>query len=686
MSDSDPATPSGRPLRTWRLAAMVLGLMAVLSGQLLLSSRRESQTWNEAYHLWAGYRYWQARDFGVNPEHPPLAKWLAALPILPLTLHVPPVPRGTSKREGNVAAREFLYSNDTEAMLFRARLAVGLFTFVLALLVFEAAYRMFGARAALLALLLTVFEPNLLAHGMLVTTDAPLACCLLASVVAFYRYVRKPSALQLVECGFTVGLALAVKHSGILAVPILALLALAEAVLGPQFGPGPSTGSQGARPDIARRALRIVAPLLLVFAVAVAVLWACYSFRFAARPDRQPMTPPLQEFVRGLKSPLETRALLLLARGHVLPESYLYGLADVLMVSAGPRPSFILGRLYPHGRWFYFPVAFLIKSTLGFLLLLALAKWAPALRRPKLRRESLYLLVPPVLFLGVSMTSGLNLGVRHILPIYPFLLILAGAVGSQLAERSQRVGWRIAVGALVLFHIVSSLRAFPNYLAYSNEIFGGPEKTYHVLTDSNVDWGQGLKEARAYLARRHITDCWLAYFGSADPDYYHLPCKLLPDPLSGWWGKPVAVAPSHYSGTVMVSATEGSGAYTGPGELNPYDEFMQTPPAANIGGSILVYEGRFDMHLVSALSHVNKAWELDAAHKLDVALAEARMAAALAPRAVMPHFALGYLLSEKKQTAEARAEYQTALRLANTVLPEYQWYWIPFIEQQLKKP
>jgi hypothetical protein len=666
------------------ILAGALCLMAILAAELALSVRHESPTWNEPDHLLAGYRYWQCRDFAVNNEHPPLVKWLAAIPLLPLRLQVPQLPQGPSKLEANRAGRKFLYANGGDVFLFRARLAAMALTLLLAALLLEAAWRVFGPEPALLALFLFVSEPNLLAHGALVTTDMGLTCCMFAAVYAFYRYARQPSRLNLAECGFMLGLAFAAKHSGIFAVPILALLAstavLAEHPLRSQSGP-PAHKKLTAS---ARRAFRLAAALMVMVGIGLAVLWAFYGFRFRARPGNQALSPSLTEFVQGLEEPAQARAILKLARWRVLPESYLYGLADVLDVSAGPRPTFLLGKLYPRGRWFYFPAAFLIKSTLGFLALLLISLFTKTLFRPEIRREVLFFAIPPAAYLAFSMTSGLNIGVRHILPIYPFLLILA-AVGAWNLIAKRRA-WAYIVAAFLGLHVFSTWHAFPNYLAYSNEFCGGPGRTYRVLTDSNVDWGQGLEAAKDYLDRRGTQDCWMAYFGSGDPAHYQIPCKLLPDPYSRWWGDPVEVAPQAVQGTVLISATELAGTYWGPGELNPYEQFLRTRPAANIAGCILVFQGRFDVRLASALSHANKAWELIATRHLDQALAEARTAVGLAPRSVYAQYALGYALNQTKQRAEARRAYQTALALAETVYPDFQSYWIPFLRNQLSHP
>lgn len=675
-------------LRRGLFLSGLLGLWTILAAELVLSVRQQSQTWNEAYHLMSGYRYWQAGDFGMNAEHPPLVKLLSSLPLLHQQLKMPQVPEGTSKSEGVVASRKFLFANDADALLLRARLSTSFLTLLLALLVFEVTYRMFGAGPALLALGLVVFEPNLLAHGALVTTDMGMTCIFFAAVYAFYRYVKHPSVWTLLACGFVAGLCLAVKHSGILVIPTLGFLAFIEVLLARR--PGRQPGSQKANKSerLRRHMLRMAAALLMIIVVAVIVLWAFYGFRFQARPDNLKMTPLLAEYMRGvnnpgLKNPLQSHIILWLERWRLLPESYLYGFADVLIVSAGPRPCFLFGKLYPRGRWYYFPSAFAIKSTLGFLALLLLSSAARRFYRMENLREILFLTIPPGFYFAVSLTSGLNVGVRHLLPVYPFLLVLAAAGAWALVRQNRR--WAYVVAALSALHVFSSARSFPDYLAYSNEVWGGPKKTYRVLTDSNADWGQGLVAAKKYLDRHRIKDCWLAYFGSADPEHYQIPCKLLPDAFDPWWKKPANVVPPTLDGTLLIGATQMASVYWGPGELSPYQQFLRIRPADNIGGAILVFKGQFNLTVASEWSRLYYAWELFANRQLDRAIAEARGVVARAPRMVPAHYTLGFMLAEARQRDEARREYETALSLARTIHPEYQWFWVPFLQRQLDR-
>lgn len=678
------AFPVHRTVLIW---TGILCLSATLAAELALSVREQSQTFDEACHIYAGYQYWRRADFGVNPEHPPLVKWLASLPLLWLRPQIPNIRETHFKIDGFLAGNRLLYSNDADALLFRARVAAALLTLFLALLVFEAGYRMFGVGPAFIALALTVFEPNLLAHGALVTTDMGLTACLFASVYAFYRYAKQPSARTLLVCGLVAGVVLVVKHSGILVLPILGLLALGEILMAPRLAAEPSSEHPRIAQGPARQAFRMAAALLVITAISVSILWAAYGFRFQARPDNLKITPPLAEFIRGTGSPgLKNRhlaqILLRLERWRLLPESYLYGLADVAIANEG-RPTFIFSKVYPRGRWFYFPGAFLIKSTFGFLMLLLLIFAATKLRRPAMRRELLFLVIPAVFYFAISLTSRLNIGIRHILPIYPFLLVFAGAGAWTLIEKGRR--WAYCVSALIAFHAYSSAKALPNYLAYSNELWGGTARTYRVLTDSNVDWGQGLIAVKNYLDRHRISECWLAYHGSADPAYYRIPCKPLPDPFSQMFGKPVEAVPPVLQGKVLVSATNLSGFLWGPGELNPYRVFSRSTPVENLGGAILVFSGTFDFALGSAWSRLMKAWELVQRNQLDQALAEARTAVALAPRSLAGRYTLGFLLAMNKQVAQARQEYQAALAIARKVHPEFQSLWVPLIERQLKQ-
>ena len=661
--------------------AVVVALLLVLAIELVIPARRQSATFDEACHLYAGYNYWTRADFGVNPEHPPLVKLIAALPLItqsvpgsePLPIHIKP--------QCFIGARQFLYSGrGADAMLLKARLAAATLTIAAALTVFAAAYEMFGAIAALLSLLLFVFEPNLLAHGNLVTTDMGVSLLLFATVFAFYRYVKRPSAWRLLLTGVLAGLTLAAKHSGILWIPILCVLALAEILRHDPNAPV-------CRGDRLRCALRLAGSLIIVGLISFGILWSFYGFRYAARPHGQAIIPTISDYSAEIEHPWERGVILFAARHHLLPEAYLLGLVDILVFPVKYMTSYVFGKIYRHSRWFYFPAAFLIKSTLGLLLLLLLLPVALVLRRTRQKRELLFLLVPPVVYFVAAAQAGFNIGVRHILPVYPFLIVLAAFAAWQLSQLGR--AWRYAVALLLIFQVISSARAFPNYLPYSNELWGGSANTYKLLNDSNVDWAQQLKSTKKYLDEHGIKDCWFDYFGHglvADPVYYKIPCRPLQDAIDF---APVGNIPVHISGTVLISAMELSPGLWGPGELNPYVQFQQLRPDALIDDGILVFHGEFDVPLASATAHARAAQMVLFAPKvsdaqLQLALSEAQTAVSLAPKDENSQEALGDILMKLNRKDEARAAYQRALKLAQTIYPEFQDQSIAGLKQKLR--
>ena len=659
----------GKRHEVYEIAALGF-LLVVLSLQLFFSVRRESQTWDEANHIFAGYRSWTHADFGLNPEHPPLVKLLATKPLLWLPLKSPALEERFFKEDAFLRGKEFLYQNDPEKILSRTRAAAAILTLLTALIVFLGTREMFGTGAAFIALTLFIFDPNVLAHGALVTTDVGLACFMFLSVHLYYRFLKSPSALRLIAAGAAVGLVLAVKHTGLLVLPILFLLTLCE-ITRYSFGAN--------REKIGRHAFRILGALALITLIGCVVLWSFYRFRYDARPGGLQLNPPLAEYVKALETheawPISTAARL-----RLLPESYLYGLADVKL-TANYYTSYVLGKVYAHGVWFYFPVAFLIKSTVGVLALLLLS--VVAIRRLNRWREILFLVVPVVFYLIVAMTVGMNIGVRHILVVYVFLYVVIGGATWALIQKSRK--WGYAVAVLLLVHVVSSVLAFPNYIAYANELWGGPSQTHKYLTDSNSDWGQQLKSVKQYLDRRGVKECWFVYFaaGVAEPSYYGIPCKPLPTINTLWLNEPIDV-PTSIIGPVLISASNLSGLEFGPGPLDPYGQFKLLKPTAVIDHGVFVFDGKFDLPLAAAISKVQKARNLAEAKQLDHALQEAQAAVALAPDSIHTQLALGDILLAMGQSQQARANYEKALELAKTIEPEFQLRSVSDIEQKLQ--
>jgi 4-amino-4-deoxy-L-arabinose transferase-like glycosyltransferase len=668
--------------RRLSVIAGVCFLLLLFGCQLASTVRQESLTWDEGDHIFAGYMSWKTHDYGLNPEHPPLMKMLATVPLLGLPLKVPELQHRFFKTESYMDGKALLFGNaprySAEMLTFRVRMAVGAVAILMALLVFLAASEMFGVAAGFVALLLLTFEPNVLAHGAFVTTDVGVSCFFFATVYSFYRYCKTPGVARLVVTGVAAGLALASKHSAVLLLPMLVLLALCEVAFRLRAAD---------RDAWVKSAGRMAGALAAIAVIAVAVLWMFYGFRYNARPDGLRLDPTLAEYVLPLK-PLEAKGILLLSRLHILPESYLYGLADVRAMANGMQ-SFIFGKVYEHGVWFYFPVVLLIKSTLGWLAMVLLAFGAVVVGRFRRWREILFLTVPAAVYLLVAMGSSLNIGARHILPVYVFLSVFAaGGCWALLESHAASVrwsrGWSWVVGVLLVLHVVSSAKAYPNYMAYANEAWGGPTQTYKYLTDSNTDWAQQLLAVKKYTDERGIKDCWFAYF--ADPFLeakdYGIPCKPLPvyDSYASNVQHPV---PATITGPVLISAGDLYGFEFGSKVLNPYQGFVDVKPAARIQDGVLVYVGTFQVPLASSLSFVQESRRWLKAKDVAGAVAAARQAVALAPDGFDPLVALGDALVAAGQGVEAKAVYARALAVSKTMEPEAQEVWEPVVQKKM---
>jgi hypothetical protein len=653
------------------LWGIVVGLIATQMLSTVLVIHRESLTFDEDNHMFAGYMMWHTGDYGLNPEHPPLVKLLATVPLLGRSLWVPELKNREFKTEAYLDGRDWLARNDGDRnqLVFQMRMAAGLLALVFSLAVFLVARDCFGDWAGLAALALAALDPNVLAHSALVTTDIGVSLFFLASTWCFYRYVKQATWTRLVVAGLVAGVLLATKHSGIMLAPILLLLIAREVI----------AAQKGTR---VRIALRLAGAFCSIVVLGVLILWSFYGFRYAARPAGLRMSTPLADYVAPL-GPRISGIVNGMGHLHLLPESYLIGVVDVGRMAAF-YPTYIFGKNYAHGVWWYFPSVIAIKTTLGLLALTVLAIFAMATRKLKWGRELAFLLIPAPFYLLVAIVAGMNIGARHLLPFYAYLFVLAGAGAVALAA-SSRSGL-VVCAVLVAAHVISSLAAFPNYMPYANEAWGGPANVHNLLSDANVDWGQQLFQVKAWQDSHPGEECWFAYFAfpEVNPETYGIRCHHLPTIDTYWLGGADNI-PVDIEGAVLLSAGDMSGCEWPAASLNPYNAFRMMKPTETIDHAVMVFRGRFDMHQAAALARAENAlqavWKGDAA----TALPLAQEAVTLDPSLVMGRSALGDALAGVGSTAEAREAWQTALALARQLEPGVQIMFVPDLEAKLKK-
>jgi hypothetical protein len=417
--------------------------------------------------------------------------------------------------------------------------------------------------------------------------------------------------------------------------------------------------------------------------IAIPVLWSFYGFRYAARPAGLVLSTSLADYAAPL-SHFDSRVVMAVAHIHLLPESYLMGLVDVKRV-AEFYPTFIFNTVHAHGVWYYFPAVILIKTTLGLLALCALAAWAALTGKIGKTRELVWLLTPGAVYLLIAMLSGIDIGARHILPLYAMAAIFAGAGAAALSASSR--AWTGIATALIAVHIAGSLVTYPNEMAFANLAWGGAKNAHNLLSDASVDWAQQLYQVKAWQDQHPTEECWFAYFArpEIDPATYGIRCHALPTADTMWTGNS-EMTPPILHGAVIISAGDLSGCEWPSGGLNPYRDFQKLQPAEVIDDSVFVYRGDLHAEKAAALDRAQTAGVLLSQHQPQQALALAQQAVAIAPGDLFAETALGDAEAMSGNKEAARAAWQSAIAAAHQLEPDAQVSYIPDLQTKLARP
>ncbi|MGW6731278.1 ArnT family glycosyltransferase [Streptomyces sp. NPDC055013] len=535
-----PSRLSGRRRLVPLLVVLLLGQMAVA---MVTAAVQQTPTIDEPVYVGTAAEYLHEHRLIHNPEHPPLGKLIIAVGVAAAD---PQVDRSFTGDQGQLG-RHLLYEsgNDPWRLMLFARLPVIVLTLSFGLIVFAFARELAGGAGGLVALGLYAFSPDLVAHGSLATLDVPAAGFVLTSVWLLWRARRRPR-WYVPLAGVALGAALATKMSTLAAVPVLLALT------------GLSVWCAKSPSESRRRVLGRAAVSAGVVAVAaIAVVWVSYLVvdpRLRWTPQQPvPVVHGLRDLVIDLLP---------------FPEAYGDGMRVQFGFEEYPWQGFLFGRLYTGSLWYYLPAALLVKTPLGMLVLWAAGVVAVVAVR-RLRPAAPYLLVPAAVLLVAAMLGSRDFGTRYAVFVPMFLAVAAGCV---LTLR-----WRwapVAVGALVAFVAVSSLRTYPYYLPYSNEAFGGPAKTHLRLHDSNVDWGQDLGRLADRLDERYRGErIWLVYKGSGVPSFYGIQA-----------GDPRKVPAREVRGLLVVSDSSVAKATGRLAEL-----IDSSRPIDTVGHSITIY-------------------------------------------------------------------------------------------------
>jgi 4-amino-4-deoxy-L-arabinose transferase-like glycosyltransferase len=528
-----PFLPSGL---TWLALLLALGHALLAT----LAMREKSTTADELAHLTGGYTFNHWRDYRLHPENGILPqRWQA----LPATLHgaaFPPLDTlAWRKSEVWLTGYAFFYQsgNDPAWLLGTARAMNSLFGAALVLLVFFWARGLWGEAGALVAATFCALCPTMLAHSGLATSDMGMAFFLLAASGVYWRHLHDGRGRTWWLSASLLGLAAVAKYTAVLLLPLALMMAALRSV-----NPAPLTlGGRTFATPLGRLGAIAVSTAAQGL-VAATVIWMFFGFRFSVL---NPVLPPGEfnlpwAFVLSFGG-FKAQVIGFCRTWHLLPEGWLYGLAFVLK-HAEARAAFLDGDYSILGWVDFFPKAFLYKTPPALLVAVAaslgLLAWRFRTDGAQLGRQ-LYRVTPLVALFAVywlfSLTSHLNIGHRHILPTYPVLYILTGALGWALLRvwknsRQTGVVFGLAVAGLAGWQVATAVQIYPHFLAYFSPVVGGPAQGYRHLVDSSLDWGQDLPELQKWLGQNRRPDerVYLAYFGTDEPARYLPDAVLLP--------------------------------------------------------------------------------------------------------------------------------------------------------------
>ncbi|HSX45277.1 MAG TPA: glycosyltransferase family 39 protein [Candidatus Saccharimonadales bacterium] len=536
----------GNKLRRWIIPSLVVLLLGIFASLSLIESSHESATADEVSHIPAGISYVQTDDFRINSEHPVLIKYLSGLsaqfvahPKLDTNW-----PSFKNDQEYDFG-RHLLYftpGNDADKIVFWGRLPVLILAMSLGLVIFFWAQSMFGATVGLLALAFYSLDPSMIAFSHLVTFDLPMAAFVAAMAYCLWLAYQKHASWKYKLAGLFLGLALATKISAVSAVVMLLILLIPAALKFKQTQ---------------RERLRFYFNHLgLVYLSAFITVWLTYLV------------------IQGSK---------VWQHANLLPGSFTESLYQGLRRYGAYKPMYLGGYYSNSGQVWFFPGSFIIKSTLVVLLVTVCGLiYVKKNKYYRLSNTMMFLVLPIVVTLVLVMETQFAVGLRLIFVIYPFLFILLGRAGYLLIKNYKHGYSWLALGAA--YYVFTLASAYPNYLAYSNELFGGRKNSYRYLADSNLDWGQGLKQLKAYTDKHCISNLPIIYFGMAEPAYY------------GFKTIDIGIAPfdKHWlnrriprrGGWLAVSASIAN--YSGLNKVNY--KIRGVYPIDTVAGSILIYQ------------------------------------------------------------------------------------------------
>jgi hypothetical protein len=617
---------STRLIKSISAAACAL-FLAVYALTAWNASLGKCATYDEPLHLVSAWTENNLDDYRINTEDPPLWKHYAILGLSRDRLILDTASSNWQNSLTNSAARDAFVSdtlfhtpaNNPDSLLRDVRLHMVFLGVALGVVIAWWSWRLAGPIAAVVATAAYSLDPNFLAHASLLKNDVPITLIFTALMGTIWLAGERATALRCIGIALLLGIAIVTKFSGLLAIPIIALALLARA-----FGSAPWPVLRWTAKTRLHRFCAAAGIGAFSLLVAWLVTWACYDFRFSPGPASDTVTDlsdvirfcALCEAIAGHDASWDTtsdqlvqltanwqpgaieKSCLWLNQHRLLPQSFIHGFLFTYATTLY-RGAFFCGKLSFHGWWYYFPAAMAFKTPLATLvaLFLALAAWLWMNKIIFGKLKHIFssprfwpfcaAAILPIYYMASAMRSHINLGLRHVFPVYPFLFIFLGVVAAAAFSRFPRFTAAL-LAAFIVALTAETFCAYPDYLSFFNVAVGGQLGGAKLLGDSNIDWGQDLKTLVAWRAQHPEGQLCLAYFGTADPRYYGLHYDNLPSSFAPEDQKFSQIGPHYFA----ISVTLLEGAYMSTSQHKEYLQFFNYPKAANLGGSIYVYESR----------------------------------------------------------------------------------------------
>lgn len=561
MGGTGAATPISRN----EIVAITI-VFALMLAMMATSMVKKSATYDEVIHVPVGYSYWKTNGYIMDQGAPPLVKMIDTLPLLFMDLNFKIEGQAWIDANDLAFGHAWLYGNNSNSddIVNAARGMVILLSLLTGLLVWYWARELLGPAPAAGAAIIYAFEPTIIAHSQLATLDVGTMFFGTLSLWLFYRYLKYRTWGAIITAAVAFGLYQATKYSAITFVFILGLMLIATLV-------------RDWRRGEPWNALALLKHSIVFFVIVFAIIATIYGWDSMQILTGDPTRIAKYDNALQMLGPLHKPVMWFLTQPQIVGGQWLRGLIWQIAHSRRGHPAYLMGQYSQTGWWYYYPIAYLLKTPIPMILMLLAGSFAFFRSQWVKATAKTTFIMTLVVFGFFTLTNKIDIGVRYLLPIYPILVIMAAALIPVSIARRRQLAQMTICTVMIVWLILESVSIYPDYLTYFNQFAGGPRGGIRYLADSNVDWGQDLKGLAKYVTDNDIDKIVVSYFGTANLDHYKFPYRMFTDQeIHRYTPGIYAVSVNNLLNVFIENKTD-------------YDWLYKREPTAIIGNSIYVY-------------------------------------------------------------------------------------------------